>query len=367
MHSSPFVETAIHLADIRTVLDPIARPAPPVVGRKPSLKAQKPALQQCRAIWAYMAMEADELNFNENDRIEIVEEVDAAWWRGSVIRPDGSRSEAHLFPSNYVEKVAPSTTPSLSPLPPRRNVPPIYTPSSTTSEQPSSYFNDTNNQPIPSLHSNFDSSNNNSNNQIVQMPSPYGGQQQPTSPNKWYSPSSAPWSKGKPPTMPPPPPSNNYISPVPSHQSLQEKPSLSPAPNNQSYYQHSQNQSQSDIQAPAVMGPSNPALYGTQQPVDDHHKREKVRFFTFLLLRLHMICSSFLPVISLRQNNLAKKWAVLWPILSLEESDSWVSPIFQISTRPKLTSKFSFPIGCWVSFVQLVFYTPLFFHFWPLL
>lgn len=227
-----------------------------------------------------MAMEADELSFNEGDRIEIVDEVDGAWWRGSVIRPDGSRSEAHLFPSNYVEKIAPLTSSATSPLPPRRNVPPIYTPSAS-SDQASTYFN--NNQPIPSPASSND------NNQLVQMPSPYGGQQSPTSPNEWYSPSNAPWSRGKPPGMPPAPPSNNYISPVPSHASLQqEKPPLSAAPSNHSYYhqqQQPQNQSQTNMQQAAVMGPSNPALYGTQQPVDDRHKREKVRNSFFIHLK----------------------------------------------------------------------------------
>lgn len=245
-----FLFLAYQTTDIRSHLDPLARPAPPpVTARKPPSIPQKPNLKQCKAIWSYNGVEADELSFQENDRIEVIEEVDAAWWKGCVVRTDASRSGSGLFPSNYVEEIQAGSSALMSPPLPARNVPPVYTPS-LKAEQPSTYNDEK--QQLQGYHG-----------QTMAMPSPYSNQNQSTlGPPKWQ-PGVSRWSSGGPPAPPPPPPHAGYQSPPASLGPP------SPAPSNNSYYQQ------------ATQGPSNPALYGTQQPVvqteEEKKKHDKVR------------------------------------------------------------------------------------------
>jgi hypothetical protein len=242
--------------DIRSHLEILARPhPPPVVGRKPPTIPQKPALRQCKALWSYAGAEADELTFEENDRVEVLEEVDAAWWRGCVVHPDANRSQPGLFPSNYVEEIRGVAPISTSPPPPARNMPPIFNPSLHT-EQASSYNDEK--QQMQGFHG-----------KSMPTPTPYYNNNQnqgSLGPPAWQ-PGVARWSSGKPPTMPPAPPSHNgYVSPAPSSHGPP-----SPAPSNHAYYQQVANQ------APADQQP----LYGTQQPVvqtmEEKRKHDKVR------------------------------------------------------------------------------------------
>ncbi|KAJ7056560.1 SH3 domain-containing protein [Mycena amicta] len=70
-----------------------------------------PATMQGRALWAYNedGREPNDLSFSAGDIVEIVKEENADWWLG---RHNGKEA---LFPSAYVEKIAPAAG---------RNVPP---------------------------------------------------------------------------------------------------------------------------------------------------------------------------------------------------------------------------------------------------
>ncbi|WOO82593.1 Protein kinase C and casein kinase substrate in neurons 2 protein [Vanrija pseudolonga] len=72
-----------------------------------------------RAIWDYAGTEHDDLAFRAGDEIIIDEEVNANWYRGRVVPSGekGPRDKVGLFPSNYIEKIAPATTA-------QRNLPP---------------------------------------------------------------------------------------------------------------------------------------------------------------------------------------------------------------------------------------------------
>lgn len=269
--------SALHyLGDLRLRLEALAKPPPPpIIARKPPPVPTQSALPRCKAIWSYSGVEEDELTFQESDEIEIVNEDDDAWWRGIVVKPDGSRSQSGLFPSNYVKKVDPnqSNTPS-SPLPPARNLPPVYTPSVHSSDH------------APSTYS-FHSPDHNKNMQGYQgqsqvpmsMPSPYdSSSEKPHNSGvaPWQPGHRTHWSSGAPIPAPPPPPPQQY------QQGYSGMPP-SPAPSNQSYYQQQQQQQtlpeKTEMQQ-ASQGPSNPALYGTQQPVPpDHNKNDKVSIF----------------------------------------------------------------------------------------
>lgn len=52
------------------------------------------------AIFDYVAQHSDELSFKAGDVIEVVEHVDAQWWKG---RKDGGDDPCLLFPSNFVQ------------------------------------------------------------------------------------------------------------------------------------------------------------------------------------------------------------------------------------------------------------------------
>ncbi|KAL7887012.1 hypothetical protein AOLI_G00047330 [Acnodon oligacanthus] len=59
----------------------------------------KPRAPQCRALYAYDAQDTDELSFNADDIIEIVNEDPSGWWFGRL------RGREGMFPGNYVEKI----------------------------------------------------------------------------------------------------------------------------------------------------------------------------------------------------------------------------------------------------------------------
>lgn len=50
-----------------------------------------------RALWSYSGSAPDDLSFNKGDRITILAEENADWWKGEVV---GSQGRAGLFPSN---------------------------------------------------------------------------------------------------------------------------------------------------------------------------------------------------------------------------------------------------------------------------
>ncbi|XP_058871137.1 unconventional myosin-If-like [Acipenser ruthenus] len=73
------------------------RPPPAVTGRpKPQARPQGP---RCRALYQYVGQDTDELSFNVNDVIDILNEDSSGWWRGKFKGKEG------LFPGNYVEKM----------------------------------------------------------------------------------------------------------------------------------------------------------------------------------------------------------------------------------------------------------------------
>ncbi|KAG6848915.1 hypothetical protein H0H93_012852 [Arthromyces matolae] len=84
---------------------PAARALPP---RAPPVP-QRAQEVQARALWAYNENgQEDDLSFSAGDIITITEETNADWWTGTVHGRTG------LFPSAYVEKLSPSTTPTPS-------------------------------------------------------------------------------------------------------------------------------------------------------------------------------------------------------------------------------------------------------------
>ncbi|KAI0249899.1 SH3 domain-containing protein [Lactifluus subvellereus] len=73
----------------------------------------QPNVQRAKALWGYNenGSEPNDLSFRAGDIIEIVAETNADWWTGKLNGNQG------LFPSNYVEKVPASTSPSSYPPP----------------------------------------------------------------------------------------------------------------------------------------------------------------------------------------------------------------------------------------------------------
>ncbi|ORY32857.1 SH3 domain-containing protein [Naematelia encephala] len=88
----------------------------------PSLPPRSRPNQESRAkaLWDYRGNEADDLAFRSGDIIVIDEEVNQQWFRGRVI-PQGQwqpLDRSGLFPSNYVEKLSTSPSPSYYSSPP---------------------------------------------------------------------------------------------------------------------------------------------------------------------------------------------------------------------------------------------------------
>ena len=60
--------------------------------------ASEPAIGTCVSTFDYMDGEADDLKFDVGETIEILEKIDANWWRGRI----GGRTG--MFPSAYVQE-----------------------------------------------------------------------------------------------------------------------------------------------------------------------------------------------------------------------------------------------------------------------
>ena len=54
---------------------------------------------QLEAVYDFGGRSADELSFKAGDIIQLIEKVDAAWWKGKLGRKEG------VFPANYVKVV----------------------------------------------------------------------------------------------------------------------------------------------------------------------------------------------------------------------------------------------------------------------
>lgn len=74
--------------DYRSLAPPVARPS------QPSLPPQVSALH-VRAMYDFTAEDADELNFQAGDVIEVLDQSDRSWWKGVL------RGRTGLFPVNY--------------------------------------------------------------------------------------------------------------------------------------------------------------------------------------------------------------------------------------------------------------------------
>ncbi|GAA5992255.1 hypothetical protein JCM5350_006325 [Sporobolomyces pararoseus] len=92
---------------------------------------------QCKAVWNYTKSQPDDLGFQQGDVIDILEEVNADWWKGSL------RGETGLFPSNHVERIQTRAPPP----PPPSHVAPY----NVGYSQPPSTFS----PPPPPLHSHY--------------------------------------------------------------------------------------------------------------------------------------------------------------------------------------------------------------------
>uniref|UniRef100_A0A8C9U5W1 Osteoclast-stimulating factor 1 n=1 Tax=Scleropages formosus TaxID=113540 RepID=A0A8C9U5W1_SCLFO len=71
----------------------------PGSGRPKPAPRPKPRSPQCRALYAYDAQDTDELSFNADDIIDIINEDASGWWMGRL------RGKEGMFPGNYVEKI----------------------------------------------------------------------------------------------------------------------------------------------------------------------------------------------------------------------------------------------------------------------
>ncbi|GAB5588690.1 hypothetical protein Unana1_03590 [Umbelopsis nana] len=82
------------------------RPAPPPIPRSKPSSTKK----QVKAIYDFSGENANELNLCAGDVITVVEEIDQGWWMGEMYDANGVKQQG-LFPSNYVEEIAPPPMP----------------------------------------------------------------------------------------------------------------------------------------------------------------------------------------------------------------------------------------------------------------
>ncbi|KAK6309051.1 hypothetical protein J4Q44_G00205140 [Coregonus suidteri] len=71
---------------------------PPAPSSRPKAKP-RPMGPRCRALYQYAGQDTDELSFDVNDVIDLLNEDASGWWRGRF------RGKEGLFPGNYVEKI----------------------------------------------------------------------------------------------------------------------------------------------------------------------------------------------------------------------------------------------------------------------
>ncbi|KAF8907367.1 hypothetical protein CPB84DRAFT_1769032, partial [Gymnopilus junonius] len=93
----------------RTVVGNLARPSPIPNPNNYVFKA--------KAIWGYNEdrREPNDLTFAAGDVIEVIDDRDSSWWKGSIYGSEG------LFPSTYVEKLLPAIPSTPKPIPNRNS------------------------------------------------------------------------------------------------------------------------------------------------------------------------------------------------------------------------------------------------------
>ncbi|BGP58382.1 hypothetical protein JCM8202_001884 [Rhodotorula sphaerocarpa] len=104
--------------------------ASPALSTASSAPAPAPAPKpRCKAIWDYNKAQPDDLGFKAGDIIQIEEEVNPDWWRGSL------NGQTGLFPCNHVERLPPAPNAGVPAPPPRKDVKSPY-PQSNASWSP---------------------------------------------------------------------------------------------------------------------------------------------------------------------------------------------------------------------------------------
>uniref|UniRef100_A0A8C7K964 Osteoclast-stimulating factor 1 n=1 Tax=Oncorhynchus kisutch TaxID=8019 RepID=A0A8C7K964_ONCKI len=77
----------------------ISSQRPPPAPSSRSRAQPRPMGPRCRALYQYAGQDTDELSFDANDVIDLLNEDASGWWRGRF------RGKEGLFPGNYVEKI----------------------------------------------------------------------------------------------------------------------------------------------------------------------------------------------------------------------------------------------------------------------
>uniref|UniRef100_A0A8C7VKC1 Osteoclast-stimulating factor 1 n=1 Tax=Oncorhynchus mykiss TaxID=8022 RepID=A0A8C7VKC1_ONCMY len=77
----------------------ISSQRPPPAPSSRSKAQPRPMGPRCRALYQYAGQDTDELSFDANDVIDLLNEDASGWWRGRF------RGKEGLFPGNYVEKI----------------------------------------------------------------------------------------------------------------------------------------------------------------------------------------------------------------------------------------------------------------------
>ncbi|WWC89172.1 uncharacterized protein L201_004090 [Kwoniella dendrophila CBS 6074] len=101
-------------------IQPPAPQQPHVQPPAPSLPPRGRPEVRAKALWDFSGTEGDDLQFRSGDTIVVDEEVNEQWYRGRVI-PNGHTvplPKSGLFPSNYIEKLPPTSYYSSPPPPP---------------------------------------------------------------------------------------------------------------------------------------------------------------------------------------------------------------------------------------------------------
>lgn len=75
-----------------------------------SCSTASPSKKQVKAIYDFSGENPNELNLCAGDVITVIEEIDQGWWKGELFDANGNRQQG-LFPSNYVEEIAPPPMP----------------------------------------------------------------------------------------------------------------------------------------------------------------------------------------------------------------------------------------------------------------
>ncbi|XP_043204299.1 SH3 domain-containing kinase-binding protein 1-like isoform X10 [Amphibalanus amphitrite] len=71
------------------------------VARRTQDASKRPGRRRCKALFSYTPDKADELALKLNDIIDVLEDVEPGWWKGSL------NGKVGVFPSNFVEELPP--------------------------------------------------------------------------------------------------------------------------------------------------------------------------------------------------------------------------------------------------------------------